>query len=207
MIKKLFLEVKDVLKVAQDLESSLFVPTLMHAHLGDAVELVLRLPKSRALTVPVSVVGRRLRAGGPLMPGLFVVCTDEHTPLLETLHELGSGRLVDFETRLQEHMRRPARVTYLSREDAQSDLLGLLGDDGAVLDVGGSYSRNDRVSLQVVVEHDVILEADVLVRRMHSQDGVPSIVCVALDGAARQRIGAFLNDEDELGLQLFQQHA
>ncbi len=207
MIKKLFVEVRDVLQVALDLERSLFVPTLMNAHLGDEIELVLRLPRARALTVPVSVVGRRLRAGGTLAPGVFVACTDAHTPLLETLHELGTGRLVDFETRLHDHLRRPARVSYRSREDAQSDLLGLLGDDGSLLAVDGTFARNDRLTLQVVVDEQVALEVDVLVKRVHTQDGVPSVACVALDPAARHRVGAFLNDEDELGRLLHQQHA
>lgn len=194
-MKRLFLEVRDVAALARDLARSLFVPTLVPAHLGETLELVLRLPHRHEMAVLVQVVGRRLRASTHLQAGLFVAAGAEH-PVLDFLADLGAGRVVDFEARLREHQRHGAAVSYRTRTEAQSELLGLLGDDGAVLSVGAAFSRGDRLDLSVYVGDTCCLRLEVLVLRLHIHDRVSGVVALCKDPGARQRLGAFINDDD-----------
>ncbi|MDP2341246.1 MAG: hypothetical protein Q8O67_09825 [Deltaproteobacteria bacterium] len=194
--RKLFLEVADPVPVAAAVEHALFVPTRMSCQLGDELILALRLSNAkRALELPVTVVGRRPpRSGSLLSAGVLVRLSDPNHPLVEVLHELAAGRVVDLEARLQERLRLPAKVTFRDRDDAAGELLGLLGEDGATLPVTEPFARGDRLALDVVVDAGVVLTVNVLVRRLQTQDGRGAIVATALDDAARSVLGAFLDD-------------
>lgn len=196
-MKRVFLEVRDLRAVATDLARSLFVPTLVPAHLTETIELVLRLPGARELGMLVRVVGRRLRSHSHLPAGVFVAAGDAH-PVVEFLHDLAAGRVVDFEARLREHQRHPAQVRYRTRAEAQSELLGVLGDDGAVLNVGAVFGRGVKLALEVFVGELCVLNIEVVVLRLHIQDHVPGVVAVARDKDTRARVGAFINDEDRV---------
>jgi hypothetical protein len=193
--RKLFLEVADPVPVAESIERSLFVPTRMPCQLGDELVLALRLTNAkRPLELPVVVVGRRPpRSGSLLSAGVLVRVIDLAHPLLEVLHELAAGRVVDLEARIQERLRLPARVAFTNVDDAAAELLGLLGEDGATLPVTEPFARGDRLALDVVVDAVVVLTVNVLVRRLQTQDGKGSIVATALDDAARVGLGAFLD--------------
>lgn len=211
--RKLFLEVDDAAAVAADVERALFVPTRLPWQLGEHLILGLRMPghkgAKRALEIPVAVVGRRpARTGSLLSAGVLVKLADPADPLVEVLREIAAGRVVDLEARLQERLRLPARVRYPTRDEACAELLGLLGDDGALLDVQASFARGDRLLLTVEIGGpvgtqsssddgvvSVALTVSVLVRRLQQNDGKNGVVAVALDDAARARITAFLDEQ------------
>lgn len=198
VVRKLFLEVDDVAGVANDVERSLFVPTRLTLELGEHLVLGLRLPHAkRALELPVVVVGRRLpRSGSLLSAGVMVKLADPQHPLFEVLREVAAGRVVDLEARLQERLRFPARVRFASVDEARADLLGLVGEDGAILNVAEVFVRGDRLALDVDVKGVVVATFNVLVRTLLTNEGKTQIVATALDEAARVAVGAFLNNED-----------
>ncbi len=196
-VRKLFLEVDDAAAVANDVERSLFVPTRLTLELGEHLLLGLRLPHAkRALELPVVVVGRRLpRSGSLLSAGVMVKLSDAQHPLFEILRDFASGRVVDLEARLQERLRFPAKVRFSTLDDARADLLGLVGEDGAILNVAEVFVRGDRLALDVDVKGVVVVTVNVLVRTLLTNEGKTQIVATALDDAARVVVGAFLNGE------------
>ena len=198
-MRKLFLEVSDAKSVAAAVELSLFVPTRLPWQLGDHLMLGLRLPHAkRALEIPVSVIGRRLpRSGSLLSAGVLVRLSDPTHPLVEVLRELATGRVVDLEARLQERLRLPITARFDNHDDAAAELLGLLGEDGASLPVTEPFARGDRVAIDVVIAGEAAFTVNALVRRLQTQDGKGQIIVTALDDAARQQLGAFLNDKPQ----------
>lgn len=197
-LRRIFLEVDDAARVASEIERALFVPTRLPLNLGDVLVLGLRLPRAkRSLEVAVVVVGRRpARAGSLLSAGIQVRVRDANDPMLELLREVATGRVVDLEARMQERLRLPATVRFAHHDEARAELLGLLGEDGAILALGPGFVRGDRLFVDVVVANTLVFQTNVLVKRQQTQDGAPSTVCVALDDAAKKTIGDYLNDED-----------
>lgn len=196
-VRKLFLEVDDAVSVAVDVEHGLFVPTRLPLQLGDHLILGLRLPHTkRAIELPVVVVGRRPpKSGSLLSAGVLVRLSDLQHPLVEVLREVASGRVIDLEARLQERLRYPARIDFRDRVEANHELLGLLGEDGAVLPINQSFVHGDRLLLDVVIGGRVVFSVAVLVRRLQTNDNQLSVIITALDEPARAIVGAFLNDE------------
>lgn len=195
--RKLFLEVDDAVSVAAAVERSLFVPTRLPLQLGDHLILGLRLPHTkRAMELPVVVVGRRPpKSGSLLSAGVLVRLSDLNHPLVEVLREVASGRVVDLEARLQERLRYPAKVRFATRDDACAELLGLVGEDGALLPVNQPFVRGDRLLLDVDVAGAALFSVAVLVRRLQTNDGKICVIATALDEDARATVSAFLNDE------------
>jgi hypothetical protein len=194
----LYLEVSDPRAVIGDLDRELFVPTRLPFHLGEVIELSLRLKRvSRPLDVPVIVIGRRLpRPGSLLSAGVIVRAADRHHPVLEILHDVVSGTVVDLEARLQERLRLPARVVFGSVDEARAELASML-DEGAALALDAPAVRGDRLALDVIVDGAVILRLHALVRRLQLQPDGTACVVTALDDAARDALTRFLRRSDD----------
>ena len=197
-IRRLYLEVADPRAVVGALGRELFVPTRLAFHLGEIIELSLRLKRvSRPLDVPVIVIGRRLpRPGSLLSAGVIVRAADKKHPVLEILQDVVSGAVVDLEARLQERLRLPARVVFTSVQEVQAELAPML-EEGAALTLSAPAVRGDRLALDVVVDGAIVLQLHALVRRLQlHQDGTACVV-TALDAAARDALARFLRQPED----------
>ena len=196
--RRLYLEVADPCAVVRDLDRELCVPTRLHFHLGEVIELSLRLKRvSQPLDVPVIVIGRRLpRPGSLLSAGVIVRAADKNHPVLELLKDIISGTVVDLEARLQERLRLPARVVFASVDEARAELHAML-EEGTALALDAPAVRGDRLALDVVVDGAVVLQLHALVRRLQlQQDGTACVVTV-LDDAARDTLTRFLRQPED----------
>jgi hypothetical protein len=197
-VRRLYLEVADPRAVIGDLSRELFVPTRLAFHLGEVIELSLRLKRvSRPLDVPVIVIGRRLpRPGSLLSAGVIVRAADRNHPVLEILQDVVSGAVVDLEARLQERLRLPARVVFSSVDEARAELPAML-EEGAALALDAPAVRGDRLALDVVVDGVVILQLHALVRRLQLQQDGTACVVTALDDDARDTLARFLRRPED----------
>jgi len=197
-VRRLYLEVADPRAVVGDLGRELFVPTRLAFHLGEVIELSLRLKRvSRPLDVPVIVIGRRLpRPGSLLSAGVIVRAADKKHPVLEILQDVISGAVVDLEARLQERLRLPARVVFTSVEEVRAELAAML-EDGAALSLDAPAVRGDRLALDVVVDGAIVLQLHALVRRLQLQQDGTVCVVTALDDAARDTLARFLRQPED----------
>jgi Tfp pilus assembly protein PilZ len=201
--QRLSLAVSDPGAVAAELAGGLFVPTRLNFTLGEVVDLSLRLPHlSRPLDVPAVIVGRRPpRTGSVLSAGVVVRAADRHHPVLEILLDVVDGTMVDLETRLQQRLRLPARVTFATAADARAELACMLDPHGATLNLDAPAVRGDRLALAVVVNGAVVLTVPALVRRLQLQEQTTSCVVVPLDDEARDLLVRFLRASDVVGRQ------
>ena len=197
-VRRLYLEVADPRAVVGDLGRELFVPTRLAFHLGEVIELSLRLKRvSRPLDVPVIVIGRRLpRPGSLLSAGVIVRAADKKHPVLEILQDVISGAVVDLEARLLERLRLPARVVFTSVEEVRAELAAML-EDGAALSLDAPAVRGDRLALDVVVDGAIVLQLHALVRRLQLQQDGTVCVVTALDDAARDALARFLRQPED----------
>lgn len=197
-IRRLYLEVADPRAVVAGLGAELFVPTRLSFHLGEVIELSLRLKRvSRPLDVSVIVIGRRLpRPGSLLSAGVIVRAADKNHAVLEILQDVVSGAVVDLEARLQERLRLPARAVFASVDEARAELTAML-EEGAALALDAPAVRGDRLALDVIVDGAVVLQVHALVRRLQLQQDGTVCVVTALDDAARDGLAHFLRNPDD----------
>src|SRR6476620_869948 len=97
--RRVFLELRDPTPLVDDLEAGngLFVPTRLSLGLGDVFLLAVRLrTASRAVELPMIVVGRRVpRNGSLLSAGVLAMLADPNDAMFALLREVARGRVVD----------------------------------------------------------------------------------------------------------------
>jgi hypothetical protein len=192
-----FLDVKDAREVlaAIDDGTGLFVPTRLGLALGSVFVLALRLPKvSRAVEIPMLVLGRRLPRGGSLLSaGVTCKPPDPHHPMLVVLREVAGGKVVDLEARIQEGTRVPASTTHHTTADVLRELHALLEGPAQISLDTTAVQRGDRVALTFAShEHGVLLTAHVLVKSIHARADERVATVELLDGKQREVVIGFI---------------
>lgn len=186
--RRVFLEVRDASAVVDDLGSgrALFVPTRLPLALNTQFLLAVRLRSaSRAIELPVTVVGRRVPRGGSLLSaGVIVRLADPLSPMFELLRDVAAGRVVDLESRLQEQARVPARAQFMTTAEAACELRALL-EAATHFPVDQLVQREDRLALTVASDEEgPLVTVHVLVKGVHVVDGRRGCLAALLPGQA-----------------------
>lgn len=195
--RRVFLELKEVGPLIDDLESGvgLFVPTRLALPLGSIFVLAVRLQNTtRAVELPMQVVGRRApRGGSVLAAGVIAKLADPNDAMFELLIEVARGRVVDLEARIQERTRIPAHSRFTTTAEALCELRALL-EGPAQMPLDRLVARGDRLALTVYSDEDGKLGVPhVVVRSVGVHDGMRSASVELFDAPGRATVEALLH--------------
>jgi Tfp pilus assembly protein PilZ len=154
--RRIFIDVHDARQLILDLADGpgVFVHTRLPFALGDEFLLAARLPRvTRPLELPVSVLGRRAPKGasGMLSAGVVVRLTRRDDPTAKRLVELANGSVVDFETRVREHLRIAAAAELGTRDEVLAELRCLARNEPAQFPTDVVVQPGDRLDLAVSI--------------------------------------------------------
>ena len=190
---RVFLEVDEPAALAAELERGAVVPTRAALTLGARFLLAVRVRGSRrAIEVPVVVVARRLPRGAHRLLSTSVIARaeDPQHPMMALLRDVASGRVVDFEPRLQAAVRLPARASFASVDEALTELRALIASEAEGRPAEGRFAlphaqRGDRLSLTVSGGRFAVATIDVIVRRVAIEDDHRTCAVTLVDERSR----------------------
>ena len=173
--RRVFVDVRDPATFAADLRrrEGSFVPTRLTLRLGDTFVLAMRVPGIiRPIEAQVCVVGRRAARGarGPLSAGVMAQLVNPGDPALDLLLGLGSGEVVDLDSRVAQSRRRPAVCDLPSRDELVATAEQLSAGEVVLVPLEEPVKIGERLRLHARIPSGEHIVVDVEVRGVVRRD-------------------------------------